>query len=405
MAFAQGRHTRRRRLIQLACLAVFAALPLLDLLRFDFPGMRLLLFRREIGLDEWALLALALLFAMWLVGAVTLVLGRVYCGYACPQMIFSELAHDIDRLATRATRSFPTRARPGAARAISLSLISLLSLVASALFMAYFAPLREVLHRLARLDTAPWLGAVGASTFAIGVLNLSLVREAFCRTACPYGLLQGVLEDGRSLHVLLEVPRSECIECGACERVCPMGIDIREGAFQIECTRCGSCIDECDRVLGRLRRPGILGFHLGLTRSGFDTKRVLVGAATIGFGAVLAFSAARRETLALHLSPVFSDQRGAAQIAEASYLLRATNRGSRPVSLEVGLEGLPPEAILQGGPKGSLPPGPEQRYTIVVQVPRNLLHSQVTPFAFVFRADGGRRRFAAAFYAPVRRPS
>ncbi len=257
-----GRFTRQRRLVQAAFLALFVLLPVFDLLRFDLPAGKLFLFGQEIWLDEWALLWLALMFAMWLVGAVSLVFGRVYCAYACPQTVFSELAHDADAIAKRLVRRLVPSRRAPAARGISLALVALLSLASTALFMAYFAPLPDVLRRIAHLDFGPWVGAVGAITTLLAFLNLAFVRETFCHSACPYGLLQGVIEDGRSLHVRLDESTGECIDCKACARVCPMGIDIRDGSFQIECTRCGSCIDSCDAVLGRLKpaRPGVLRF-------------------------------------------------------------------------------------------------------------------------------------------------
>ena len=226
-----GRFTTQRRLVQLLFLAVFLLLPVFDLFRFDLPAGKLFFFGQEIWLDEWALLWLGLMLAMWLVGAVSLVFGRVYCAYACPQTVFSELAHDVDAIARRLTRGLPPERRPGAARALSLLAVAALSLATTALFMAYFAPLPEVLRRIASLDFGPWLGAVGATTTLLAFLNLVFVRESFCRSACPYGLLQGVIEDGRSLHVRLDEATGACIDCKACARTCPMGIDIRGGSF------------------------------------------------------------------------------------------------------------------------------------------------------------------------------
>ena len=195
-----GHYSKQRRRIQFLFLGTFAVLPLFDLLRFDFQTSRLLILRQEIGLDEWALVWLFLMFAMWVIGAMSVVFGRVYCAYACPQMVFTELAHDIEALAKRLSRPFALKTRPRVARAISLALIAAMSVVSSLLFMAYFAPLPEVANRLMRLDVGPWIGLLGATFSLIAFLDFVFVREKFCQTACPYGLLQGVIEDGRNVH-------------------------------------------------------------------------------------------------------------------------------------------------------------------------------------------------------------
>jgi polyferredoxin len=409
MIHVQGPNTRRRRAIQFAFIGVFAILPVFDLLRFDFTQSKLFLFREEIGLDEWALLWLALMFGMWLIGAASLVLGRVYCAYACPQTLFTELAHDIDRIATRLVRPLDPKRRRPAAQAISLGLVFAMSVVATALLMAYFAPLPDVMARIARFDVGPWVGAVGVTLTLLTFLDLAFVRESFCRTACPYGLLQGVIEDGRSLHVRYSEESGPCIDCKLCARVCPMGIDIRDGSFQIECTRCGSCIDACDGVLGRLKlpRPGLLGFDLGgLARGGWDVKRVLVSVATLGFGAALVAGVAMRQPVALHLAPVYAGTETAEPgFAEARGLLRAANRTKSPLTVTVAAEGLPAGAVFSGLEDGVVQPGEERRFTIVVKVPTDHLASGVTPFAWVVDAPPVHQRFPASLLSRSKRSS
>ena len=404
-----GRHTVRRRLVQLACLAVFVLVPLFGLVRFDFAAGRVHLFGAEIWLDEWAILWLALMLGMWLIGALSLVFGRVYCAYACPQMVFSELAHDFDALGKRLLqplRHLTPAARKRAARGISLTLTALLSLAASVFFLAWFVPLPEVVSRLLHLDFGLWVGAIGAATALVAFLDFALVREGFCRSVCPYGLLQGVIEDGRSLHVRFDTG-SPCIECQACVRACPMGIDIRDGAFQIECTRCGSCIDACDAVLGRLKRPGLLSFELaGLSFSGFDLKRILVSAATLAFAAVFAWTLATRERIAVRLSPVYAESAASsthpAARTEARFLLRAENRGRTPVILGVRPEGLPPGTRVLGLADPTVPAGRERRFDLVVHVPPGSVRTSVTPFVWVVKTPEGEKRFASSLFLPGR---
>ena len=403
-----GRWTRLRRWIQLACLAIFVVLPLFDGFRFDFGAGRLHLFGTEIWLDEWALLWLALMFAMWLIGALSLIFGRVYCSFACPQMVFTEIAHDLDALGRRLTRRLRPPWRQRLARAFSLAALAVISVLVSVLVMGYFAPLAEVVAQLARLEVGLWIGLLGAATALATFLDFAFVREVFCRTVCPYGLLQGLLEDGRSLHVALDPTPGACIDCKACVRVCPMAIDIRDGAFQIECTRCGSCIDACDVILGRLKPPrrSVLGFRLpGFSLASLDAKRVLVTLATVGFGAVLAAGVLTRERLALQLSPVYTESGGrdAADTAEARFLLRAANRGTEPVALAARPEGLPATARVEGLADPTIPAGQERRFDLVVRVPLADTRGSVTPFIWVVEGAGEAKRFDAALLARGRR--
>lgn len=395
-----GRNARRRRLVQLAGLAVFVLLPLFDLFRFDFEAGRLHLFGAEIWLDEWAILWLALMFGMWLIGALSLVLGRVYCAYACPQMVFSEIAHDFDDMAKRLARRFDPKLRPRIARAISLAAVAIVSIAASVFFLAWFAPLPEVVSRLAHLDLGLWVGAVGALTALLAFLDFAFVREGFCRSVCPYGLLQGVIEDGRSLHVRYD-EQGGCIECKACVKACPMEIDIRDGAFQIECTRCGSCIDACDQILGRLKRPGLLSFKLpGFSLRSLDVKRVLVTAATLAFAVVLTIAVATRDMVAVHLSPVYME--AAPGMAETRFLLRVANRGREPVVLGIHPEGLPASARIEGLQDTSIPAGRERRLELTVRVPAADTKSSVTPFVWIVETPEGAKRFAASLFSSGR---
>lgn len=386
-----GRNAKRRRLIQLAFLAVFVLLPLFDLFRFDFEAGRLHLFGAEIWLDEWAILWLALMFGMWLIGALSLVLGRVYCAYACPQMVFSEIAHDFDDIAKRLARRFDPKHRRRVARAISLAAVALVSIAASVFFLAWFAPLPDVMSRLA-------IGV--AITALLAFLDFGFVREGFCRSVCPYGLLQGVIEDGRSLHVRFD-EQGGCIECQACVKACPMEIDIRDGSFQIECTRCGSCIDACDAILGRLKRPGLLSFQLpGFSLRTLDAKRVLVTAATLAFAVVLGIAVATRDMVAVHLSPVYME--AAPGMAETRFLLRVANRGNEPVVLGIHPEGLPASARIEGLQDTSIPAGRERRLELTVRVPAADTKSSVTPFVWIVETPEGAKRFAASLFSSGR---
>jgi polyferredoxin len=393
----------RRRVVQLGFLAVFAALPILDLFRFDFPAGRLRAFGKDLWLDEWALVWLGAMFGMWVIGAATLVLGRVWCAWACPQTVFTELAHDLDAVARRLARPVPKRLRERSARGISLVLVGGISVIASALFLGYFAPLPVVLSRLARFDLGPWVGAVGAATALVTFLDFGFVRERFCRHVCPYGLLQAVLEDGRSLHVRLDTATGPCTGCSACAKVCPMEIDIRNGPFQVECTRCGACVDACTKVLAAKKRPSILAFAFGGGKT-LDAKRVLVASATAAFGLAFAVVLLTRQEISLRVSPVYTADGMADAEATSRFLLRVRNRRATPVELIVSAVGLPDGAVVIPG-NARLPAGAEARVPIAVSLPRSSAPAGPVPFTLRFDAAGSVTDAAVVFYSPKRRPT
>ena len=114
-----------------------------------------------------------------------------------------------------------------------------------------------------RSTCAPPADISGAAVTLITFLDFTLVRQRFCTTVCPYGYLQGMLGDGNTLLVHYRDENHACIECKKCVRVCPMGIDIRKSPFQIECVHCGECIDACDEIMARLKKPGLIHYAWG----------------------------------------------------------------------------------------------------------------------------------------------
>jgi hypothetical protein len=180
-----------------------------------------------------------------------------------------------------------------------------------------------------------------------------------------------------------------------------MGIDIRDGSFQIECTRCGSCIDACDVVLGKLNKPGVLAFEWPrVSWKGFDLKRALVTVATVGFAVALIVAVATRDMVAIKLSPVYSDSASISkEIAESRFLLRVANRGHEPVILGIHPEGLPASARIEGLEDTTIPAGQERRLDVTVRVPAADTESSVTPFVWIVETPEGAKRFAASIFS------
>ena len=265
-----GRFLRGRRAVAWALIALFALLPharvggapaiLLDVVRRRFT-----LFGTAFYPTDTVLLMLLLVGTFLAVFLLTAVLGRVWCGWACPQTVYMEFVfRPIERLVERGATAI---ARDAAwRRGIKLAAYLAVSMFLAHTFLAYFVGV-EALARWVRSSPRehPLAFLVMATTTVLMYLDFAYFREQICMVACPYGRLQSVLLDRHSLIVAYDARRGEprgklgraagdCVDCGACVVTCPTGIDIRDG-LQMECIHCTQCIDACDAIMDRVGRP------------------------------------------------------------------------------------------------------------------------------------------------------
>jgi cytochrome c oxidase accessory protein FixG len=258
-----------------------------SLLRVDFTTLSLDLFGQTLRIDELYLvlfftLALGLAFLL-----ATLVFGRVWCGWACPQTTLSDIAEWLARRLGLKLEGNSLQGSPGRKVLAHLAYLILALLVGANLVWYFVEPQRFLTELLQhRLHYGTWITLV---TVALTVyLDFALIRRIMCRDFCPYGRFQTVLADPGTLT--LHLPDSEasrCIDCGACVRSCPMEIDIRRG-YQVECINCGRCLDACREVMARRRQPGLIRYSFGLEGKGFRAlfnprTLLLAGAMTVLF--------------------------------------------------------------------------------------------------------------------------
>jgi cytochrome c oxidase accessory protein FixG len=207
-------------------------------------------------------LALVLFFLL-----LTLVLGRAWCGWACPQTSLTDLAEGFARLIGARVAGGRIDAAPWQQLALHLFYGALALLVAANLIWYFISPYDFFPALLGgALPRGAWvtLLAVAACVY----FDLALVRRLMCREFCPYGRFQTVLVDPGTLTLRFHPDEAaRCIACGACARSCPTGIDIRNG-YQIECINCGRCLDACRIVMARRGEPGIIRYTFGLENRG-----------------------------------------------------------------------------------------------------------------------------------------
>lgn len=259
--------------------------------------------------QDFYLFALAMLISIIFIVCFTVVLGRLWCGWACPQTIFMELVFrrieywiEGDANQQRKLDAKPWDTEKVLKKGIKHILFMFISFLIANTFLAYIVG-SDKLYEIATEPISEHVSgflSIWLFTFVFyGVF--AYVREIVCTVICPYGRLQGVLLDNQSLIVAYNEPRGEprgflqknvidpekgdCIDCGLCVQVCPTGIDIRNGT-QLECVNCTACIDSCNEVMEKINRPpNLIGFH---TQDFISSKiPFTLGVKAYGYAAVL----------------------------------------------------------------------------------------------------------------------
>jgi cytochrome c oxidase accessory protein FixG len=297
---AMGKWWKRRRVVAWLLMILFTAVPwmsfggkpvmLLDVVHRDFIFFGVTFQPTEVTL--LMLLMLGIFFGIFL---ITSLLGRGWCGWACPQTVYLEfLYRPIERIiegkGTGRVHKKVARWRVVLKYVIYLGF----SLHLSNTFLAYFAGPQQVLEWSFGTPTehmTPFLIVMFVT--ALIMFDFVSFREQMCTLVCPYARLQSVLLDRDSLIIGYDETRGEprgkkkrnadgseavgdCIDCGLCVAACPTGIDIRDG-LQLECVACTQCIDACDTVMEKIDRPtGLVRFASQNTLAGIARKAVRI---------------------------------------------------------------------------------------------------------------------------------
>jgi cytochrome c oxidase accessory protein FixG len=298
-----------------------------------------------------------------------------------------------DAVARRRLDAAPWSAAKALRRGGKQAVFLLLSAGIAHMFLAYFVSLPEVWQMISHAPREHW-GAFVFMAVATGILyfNFAWFREQLCLIICPYGRLQSVLLDDHSMVIGYDTKRGEprgkpgtpdvgaCIDCNRCVQVCPTGIDIRQG-LQIECIACAGCIDACDEVMDKLKRPrGLIrydstaGFAGGRTR--WLRPRIWIYLVLLAVGATVAGFALRSVRPALMSvtrlqgAAYFVDEAG----VRNQFLVRLVNKTDEPARFTLSVEALEPAGA--GLELAAVPgvvelrPLAEEVRPLIVRVPR-----------------------------------
>ena len=245
---------------------------------FDLAARKFYIFGLIFWPQDIIYLAILLIISAYALFLFTAIGGRLFCGYACPQTVYTEIFMWIERKiegGRNARMTLDRQAMSGRKFALKFAKHSawlLVGLWTGFTFVGYFTPIRTLTAEIFSLALGPWevfwLLFYGFATYG----NAGYMREQVCKYMCPYARFQGVMFDPDTLIVTYDEERGEprgsrskkqdhkavgkgdCVDCGICVQVCPTGIDIRKG-MQYECIGCSACIDGCDKVMDQMGYP------------------------------------------------------------------------------------------------------------------------------------------------------
>lgn len=338
---------------------------------FDLPKRQFHIFWITFWPQDFILLSWALIISAFALFFITVFAGRVWCGYTCPQSVWTWIFMFIEEK-TEGKRNARIKLdkqefsiQKALRKAAKHALWVLVALATAITFVGYFTPIKQLVPDLVGFGVHPWavfwIGFFTLATYG----NAGWLREQVCIYMCPYARFQSVMFDRDTLIVSYDAARGEargarkrgvdpaelglgdCIDCDLCVQVCPTGIDIRDG-LQYECIGCAACVDACDSVMEKM------GYEKGLVK--YTTENSLEGKEThilrprlIGYAAALSIMVIAFSVVLFSRVPIELDiirDRGALHqmtqdgLIQNSYLLKVANMTEEPQTFTISVEGM-----------------------------------------------------------------
>ncbi|MFN0183276.1 MAG: cytochrome c oxidase accessory protein CcoG [Aquabacterium sp.] len=374
-------------------------------LAFDLTARRFYIFDLVLYPQDFIFLTALLLISAYALFLFTAVAGRLWCGYACPQTVYTEIFLWIerkvegDRTARMRLDKSPLSAAKLLRKTAKHGAWMALALWTGFTFVGYFTPIRSLAASVAAFTLGPWewfwILFYGLATYG----NAGWLREQVCKYMCPYARFQGAMFDHDTLIVSYDTARGEprgarsrqtdhrakglgdCVDCTLCVQVCPTGIDIRKG-LQYECIGCGACIDVCNGVMDKVGYPrGLIRYATqnALTR-GWTPREMW---ARVARPRVLIYSAILLLIVVTFLwgltnrlpfrADVVRDRASLARIVddgwiENVYRIQVMNATERPQRYRISVQGLE-GARLTTGSEVQLDPAAARWTTVSVRLP------------------------------------
>ncbi len=436
----KGLFTNYRNLVSYILLAFLFAAPFIKiggqpLLLLDVLERKFIILGQVFWPQDFFLFVIGFITTIVFVILFTVVFGRIFCGWICPQTIFMENVFrkveywiEGDYMAQKKLDKQPWDAEKIRKKGLKHTIFIGISVIIMHTFMAYLMGVED-LWAMIQAGPAENTGGFIAMLVFTGLFYgvFSKMREQVCTTICPYGRLQGVLLDRQSIVVAYDQVRGEnrgkfrkgqdreaqnlgdCIDCKQCVYVCPTGIDIRNGT-QLECVNCTACIDACDSIMDRINKPrGLVRYASEQNIADnkpfqFSTRmKAYTTVLTLLFGVLITLLLVRTdfETTIVRTPGMLFQKRDNGDISNL-YQLSMVNKTNNPVDVQLRL--LEPEGILElvGNPISLESQGKGEGAFFVIIPPENLSKMSEKIKIGVFSGDEKIETIKTNFLGPAK---
>lgn len=384
---------------------------------FDLAGRKFHIFNLTLWPQDLVLLGFLLIIAAFALFTVTTVWGRLWCGYTCPQTIWTAIFMYIEqRFEGSRNQRIKLDMEPPSWPKLRKKTLKhagwvLVASVTGITFVGYFVPIRSLIPDLVTLSAANSAMAFTLLFSAATYLNAGYMREKVCTQLCPYARFQSVMFDQNTLVVSYHQHRGEprgsrkrlappsdhqgdCIDCELCVQVCPTGIDIRNG-LQYECIGCALCIDACDSIMAKMGSPkGLISYSSGEGAS--RQQSPVISAKALGYAAaLLIMMTVFTGTLLTRNRVELTASRDRAQLyvpapgglIDNVYELHITNRDHTAHQFEIGVRGFDHGSII-GNTTVTIPGGEMLEVDLRYRANPRLLQDVGTDIAFTVTMEG-----------------
>lgn len=411
-----GQFYQYRNIAAYVYLLVFFVLPFVKindtpLFLINVLDSKFVLFGKIFWPQDFFIFAVGMIAFIIFIVLFTVIYGRLFCGWACPQTIFMEFVFrkmewmiEGSPGRQKALNDGPWTVEKIWKKTLKHALFLLFSFLIAHTFLAYILGIDEVIKIIGE-PLAQHVGLlVGLIVFTFLFYGVfAFVREIICTTVCPYGRLQGVMFDKDTMQISYDYKRGEergrlkkgedrtkgdCIDCHKCVIVCPTGIDIRDGV-QLDCVGCTACIDACDEVMDKV------GFQRGLIRYAsenqiangtsfhFNTRMKAYTALLVVLTILMAILIITRNTVDTYVSRVKGQLYQEVEGDKLSNLFEAKiiNKTNKSFPIELKLENLPGEVKLIGAQEMVLKAETVNDFNFFIQIPKSAVKSRSNPIS------------------------